>query len=85
VSALTWAGRRSSVPVAVRISKPRTYMSNGTEHTTNSVDRYYDYDPQASTPDWVRETEQAVASGNVQQMPSPQPAQQQMSWKNGGF
>ncbi len=65
--------------------KPRTYMSNGTEHTTNSVDRYYDYDPQASTPDWVRETEQAVASGNVQQMPSPQPVQQQMSWKNGGF
>ena len=61
--------------------KPRTYVSNGTEHTTNSVDRYYDSDQQAATPDWVRETEQAIANGNVQQMP----AQQQMSWKNGGF
>ena len=65
--------------------KPRTYVSNGSEHTTNSVDRYYDYDPQANTPDWVRETEQAVASGNVQQMPAQQATQQQMSWRNGGF
>lgn len=64
--------------------KPRTYVSNGTEHTTNSVDRYYDSDQQAAAPDWVRETEQAIANGNVQQMPA-QPAQQQMSWKNGGF
>lgn len=63
--------------------KPRTYTSNGSEHTTNSVDRYYDYDPQAQTPDWVRETERAVASGNIQQMSAP--SQQQMSWKNGGF
>lgn len=25
--------------------KPRTYNSNGSEHTTNAVDRYYDFEP----------------------------------------
>ena len=66
--------------------KPRTYTSNGSEHTTNSVDRYYDFDPQAMQQDWVRDAEQAVMNGTAQQMPSqPQYAQQQMGWKNGGF
>ena len=66
--------------------KPRTYTSNGSEHTTNSVDRYYDFDPQAMQQDWVRDAEQAVMNGTAQQMPSqPQYSQQQMSWKNGGF
>ena len=66
--------------------KPRTYTSNGSEHTTNSVDRYYDFDPQAMQQDWVRDAEQAVMNGTAQQMPSqPQYVQQQMGWKNGGF
>ena len=66
--------------------KPRTYTSNGSEHTTNSVDRYYDFDPQAMQQDWVREAERAVMNGTAQQMPSqPQYVQQQMGWKNGGF
>ena len=66
--------------------KPRTYTSNGAERTANSVDHYFDYDPQAMQQDWVREAEQAVANGTAQQMPSqPQYSQQQMSWKNGGF
>ena len=66
--------------------KPRTYISNGVEHTINSVDRYYDYDPQTMTPDWVREAEQAEMNGTVQQMPSqPQYAQSQVGWKNGGY
>ena len=55
--------------------KPRTYMSAGVEHTTNSVDHYCDPDKAAATPDWVRKAEQAEASGTAQQM----------SWKNGGF
>lgn len=62
------------------------YTSNGSEHTTNSVDRYYDFDPQAMQQDWVRDAEQAVMNGTAQQMPSqPQYVQQQMGWKNGGF
>ena len=66
--------------------KPRTYTSNGSEHTTNSVDRYYDFDPQAMQQAWVRDAEQAVMNGTAQQMPSqPQYIQQQMGWKNGGF
>ena len=66
--------------------KPRTYVSNGTERTTNSVDHYLDYDSQAVGPDWLHDAQQAVNNGTVQQLPSqPQYAQQQMGWKNGGY
>lgn len=71
--------------------KPRAYIKDGSEHTINSVDHYYDPEPQAAQPDWVRQTDQAIMNGSVQQMQAPyqpqaQPVpQQQMSWKNGGF
>lgn len=39
--------------------KPRTYVSNGTEHTANAVERYYDYDPEQ---DWVGQAEQQQMS-----------------------
>lgn len=60
--------------------KPRSYTSGGNEYTVNAVDRYYDYDPQAVTTDWVRTAEQHVAAGQVQEV-----APRQMSWSGGGF